>query len=296
MTNSIAKPLSDDLPAGLVVAVIGLGLIGGSMAIDLRRRGFTRRIIGVDLDPLHRETAKRLGLVDETMDLAAAVAEAEFVLVAVPVSASLQVLPQVLDAVTTQTVTDVGSTKQVVVEALRNHPQRARFVAAHPMAGTENSGPWAAVANLFDGKAGIICDAADSAPDAVRLVEGMYRTLNMRLVRLSATLHDEHVAYVSHISHVTSFALALTVLEKEQNQATIFDLASGGFSSTARLAKSSPEMWTPIFCQNAENVLNVLDAYLGQLQRFRECLVERDADGLTRMIRRANSIRRVLNG
>jgi prephenate dehydrogenase len=235
-------------------------------------------------------------LVDETADLATAIAQAGFVLVAVPVSASLEVLPRILDLVTTQTVTDVGSTKKVVVDRVREHPNRRRFVASHPMAGTENSGPWAALSNLFDGKAGIICDAADSDADAVAEVEAMYQTLNMRPVRLNAAQHDEHVAYVSHISHVISFALALTVLQKEKDENTVFDLASGGFSSTARLAKSSPEMWTPIFCQNAENVVNVLDAYLGQIQKFRDCLVARDADGLTRMIRDANNIRRVLNG
>jgi prephenate dehydrogenase len=278
------------------MAVVGLGLIGGSMATDLRRRGFAERIIGVDLDPLHCEAATRLGLVDETADLATAIAQAGFVLVAVPVSASLEVLPRILDLVTTQTVTDVGSTKKVVVDRVREHPNRRRFVASHPMAGTENSGPWAALSNLFDGKAGIICDAADSDADAVAEVEAMYQTLNMRPVRLNAAQHDEHVAYVSHISHVISFALALTVLQKEKDENTVFDLASGGFSSTARLAKSSPEMWTPIFCQNAENVVNVLDAYLGQIQKFRDCLVARDADGLTRMIRDANNIRRVLNG
>lgn len=296
MTNSTPSATSGGTPAGVVMTVVGLGLIGGSMATDLRRRGFARRILGVDRDPLHCEAAKRLGLVDETMPLEEAVPQSDFVLVAVPVGASLQVLPRILDLTTTQVVADAGSTKQLVADALRDHPRRKRFVASHPMAGTENSGPWAALANLFDGKAGIICDAGDSDPDAVRLVEAMYRTLNMRLIRLTAAQHDEHVAYVSHISHVTSFALALTVLEKELNQSTIFDLASGGFSSTARLAKSSPEMWTPIFCQNADNVLSVLDAYLGQLHRFRDCLVQRDADGLTRMIRSANSIRRVLNG
>lgn len=296
MSNSTPSPAPGEADTGLVMTVVGLGLIGGSMATDLRRRGFARRILGVDRDPLHCEAATRLGLVDETMSLDEAVPLSDFVLVAVPVGASLQVLPQILDLATTQAVTDVGSTKQIVVDALRDHPRRKRFVASHPMAGTENSGPWSALANLFDGKAGIICDAGDSDPDAVRLVENMYRTLNMRPIRLTAPQHDEHVAYVSHISHVTSFALALTVLEKEQDQATIFDLASGGFSSTARLAKSSPEMWTPIFCQNADNVLSVLDAYLGQLHQFRDCLVQRDADGLTRMIRSANRIRRVLNG
>jgi prephenate dehydrogenase len=278
------------------MTVVGLGLIGGSMVTDLRRRGFTDYVIGVDLDPLHCDAAKRLGLVDETAELAEAIPRSDFVLVAVPVSASLQVLPRVLDLVTTQTVTDVGSTKRVVVEGVRNHPNRRRFVASHPMAGTENSGPWAALSNLFDGKAGIICDAVDSAEDAVAEVEAMYQTLNMRPVRLNAAQHDEHVAYVSHISHVISFALALTVLRKEKDEHTVFDLASGGFASTARLAKSSPEMWTPIFCQNADNIVNVLDSYMGQIREFRELLVAGDADGLTHMIRDANNIRRVLNG
>ena len=285
-----------DKSAGRTMAVVGLGLIGGSMVTDLRRRGFAQHAIGVDHDPLHCETAVRLGLVDETADLETAVRRADLVLLAVPVSASLELLPRILDLVTTQTVTDVGSTKRQVVERVRSHPQRSRFVASHPMAGTENSGPWAATANLFDGKAGIICDAPDSAEDAVREVEAMYRALNMRPVRLNAAQHDLHVAYVSHISHVISFSLALTVLQKERDEHTIFDLASGGFSSTARLAKSSPDMWTPIFCQNADNVVNVLDAYVEQIQRFRECLVARDADAMTEMIRSANNIRRVLNG
>ncbi|MBT3288182.1 MAG: prephenate dehydrogenase [Victivallales bacterium] len=295
MTDTARRTNGSD-EAGRTMTVVGLGLIGGSMATDLRRRGFANRIIGVDSAPMHCEAAVRLGLVDETTDLATAVAQSDYILVAIPVSASLQVLPQVLDLVTTQTVTDVGSTKRAVVDALRGHPKRSRFVPSHPMAGTENSGPWAALPNLFEGKAGIVCDVADSDEDALREVEAMYRALNMRLVRLRADQHDEHVAYVSHISHVTSFALALTVLEKEEDEHTLFDLASGGFSSTARLAKSSPEMWTPIFRQNADNVLNVLDEYLKQVQRFRDCLVEGDAEGLTRMIRNANDIRRVLNG
>jgi prephenate dehydrogenase len=164
------------------------------------------------------------------------------------------------------------------------------------MAGTEFSGPWAALSGLFDSKAAIICDRDDSAPDAVALVERLYSTLNMRVVHMEAGRHDMHVAYVSHISHVTSFALALTVLEKERDEKAIFDLASGGFSSTARLAKSSADMWTPIFEHNSENVISVLDAYIRILGDFRRHIADKAREPLHDLIREANRIRRVLNG
>ncbi len=282
---------------GLVLGIVGLGLIGGSMAIDLKRRGYARHVIGVDRDRLHAATALRIGLVDETTDLDDAMARADVVVIAVPVDATLALLPGVLDRVRdTQVVTDVASTKKTLVEAVRGHPRRRRFVPSHPMAGTEFSGPWAALSGLFDSKAAILCDPEASDPDAVALIERLYSVLNMRLVRMEAARHDVHVAYVSHISHVTSFALALTVLAKERDEKAIFDLASGGFSSTARLAKSSAEMWTPIFQQNSENVVNVLDAYIRILQDFRRHIADKSAEPLTQMIREANRIRRVLNG
>jgi prephenate dehydrogenase len=193
-------------------------------------------------------------------------------------------------------VTDVASTKKTLVETVRQHPRRRRFVSSHPMAGTEFSGPWAAFSGLFDSKAAIICDREDSADDAVDRIERLYATLNMRMVHMQAERHDMHVAYVSHISHVTSFALALTVLDKEKDEKAIFDLASGGFSSTARLAKSSADMWTPIFQNNSENVVNVLDAYIRKLQEFRRHIADRAEKPLHDLISDANRIRRVLNG
>lgn len=279
----------------MVVTIIGIGLIGGSLALSLRHNGTATRLIGVDQDLANQQKALALGLVDEiSADLAAAVRRADLVVVAVPMDAMLTVLPQVLDVVDRQVVIDVGSTKQQLLAAIDGHPQRARFVAVHPMAGTEYSGPEAAVPGLFDHKTLVICDAESSAPDAVSLVEAVFGRLLMRLVYLGAADHDVHTAYVSHISHITSFALALTVLEKEKEEQRIFDLASGGFESTVRLAKSSPAMWVPIFRQNRLNVLDVLDEHLRQLQHLRDLLAQEDYQGVTEAIQQANLIRKIL--
>ncbi len=191
-------------------------------------------------------------------------------------------------------VIDVCSTKKHLVDAVRNHPMRRRYVATHPMAGTEYSGPWAAMPGLFDGRACIICSREDSDNDAVAVVERLYDVLNMRQIDLDASSHDVHTAYVSHISHITSFALALTVLDKEKNEKHIFDLASGGFSSTVRLAKSSADMWVPIFSQNRDNVLKVTDTYIEMMMKFREAIASGDEDSVRSMIEEANRIRRIL--
>lgn len=283
-------------PMPATLAVVGLGLIGGSMAIDLKRRGFAGHVIGVDRDKLHAATALRIGLVDEIAELEDALARAEVVLLAVPVDATLELLPSLLDRIGGhQVVTDVASTKTSIVQHVRRHPNRRRYVPSHPMAGTEYSGPWAAFSGLFDSKAAIICDAADSDADAVTCIERLYATLNMRLLHMEASRHDVHVAYVSHISHVISFALALTVLDKERDEKAIFDLASGGFSTTVRLAKSSAHMWTPIFQHNSENVLSVLDVYMRKLEEFRRHIAAKAEQPLHDMISEANRIRRVLN-
>ena len=278
------------------VTIIGLGLIGGSLALSLRQHGLAQHLIGVENSAAHARRALELGLVDtiET-DLAAAVRRADLVVVAVPVDAMVAVLPPVLDLITPQQVViDVGSTKQALLAAVAGHPRRGRFVAAHPMAGTEHSGPEAAVSGLFEGKTVVLCDAEHSDADAVQLVEKLFQALPMRLLYLNGADHDVHTAYVSHISHITSFALALTVLEKEKEEQRIFDLASGGFESTVRLAKSAPATWVPIFRQNRLNVLDVLDEHLHQLQVLRELLASEDYEGLTEQIRQANHIRKIL--
>ena len=280
----------------MTVTIIGLGLIGGSLALSLRQHGLAARFIGVEQSAEYARRALELGLVDEVeADLPAAVRRADLVVVAVPMDAMLTVLPQVLDATgPQQTVIDVGSTKVTLLAAVAGHPRRGRFVATHPMAGTEYSGPEAAVLGLYEGKTVVLCDTNHSDTDALQLVEKLFRALPMRLLYLDAQAHDLHTAYVSHISHITSFALALTVLKKEKEEQHIFDLAGGGFASTVRLAKSSAAMWVPIFRQNRPNVLDVLDEHLHQLQRLRDLLAQEDYAGLTTQINQANHIRKTI--
>ena len=278
------------------VGIIGLGLIGGSMAVDLRRRGFADEVLGVETDPVNAAAAEKIGLADRIVSFEECVGQADLVVLAVPVGAAVKMLPQVLDRFAGQkkVVIDVCSTKEQLARAVKYHPERRRYVGTHPMAGTEYSGPWAAMPGLFDGHAGIICDAQESDPKAVRTVECLYKTLNMRTIYMDSSSHDVHTAYVSHISHVTSFALALTVLDKEKDEKHIFDLASGGFSSTVRLAKSSPDMWTPILTQNRDNVLHVIDTYIDKMQAFRTAIEEGDEDAIRGLIEESNKIRRII--
>lgn len=281
------------------VGIIGLGLIGGSMAIDLKRKGFADQILGVEAEPVNASAAEKIGLVDRIVSLDECVRQSDLVVLAVPVGAAVRMLPELLDKIgesgdTDKVVMDVCSTKEHLARNVKYHPCRRQYVASHPMAGTEYSGPWAAMPGLFDGHACIVCDSEESSQKAVRLVESLYNVLNMRMIYMNSSNHDIHTAYVSHISHVTSFALALTVLDKEKDEKHIFDLASGGFSSTVRLAKSSPEMWTPILSQNRENVLHVIDTYVEKMLAFRKAIDEGDDEAVRELIEEANRIRRII--
>ncbi len=253
-------------------AIVGIGLIGGSVALKCRSIGLAGRILGVDNNPDHCSKALALGLVDKILPLEEAIQQSDVVILAVPVGALAQLLPQVLDKVVSQVVIDMGSTKSLLTDLVKDHPKRGRFVAAHPMWGTEYSGPAAAVDNAFENKAVILCDTHDSDVDAIETARTLFTGLSMRIIEMDAAAHDLHAAYVSHISHITSFALANTVLEKEKEDNAIFEMASAGFESTVRLAKSNPEMWTPILMQNRENVLDVLNEHITQLRKFKSCL------------------------
>lgn len=277
------------------VGIIGLGLIGGSMAIDLKRKGFADEVLGVESDPVNAAAAQKIGLIDRVVTLDECRKESDVIVLAVPVGAAAKLLPEILDMIEGhQIVTDVCSTKERLVSVVHGHPARRRYVPSHPMAGTEYSGPWAAMPGLFDGHACIICDPENSDPEAVALVEKLYTMLNMRTIEMSSVSHDVHTAYVSHISHITSFALALTVLDKEKDEKHIFDLASGGFSSTVRLAKSSPDMWTPILAQNKDNILQVMDTYIEKMNAFRQAIADGDEAGVRELIEDANRIRRII--
>jgi prephenate dehydrogenase len=264
------------------------------MALALRDLGIASRLIGVEASEEHRKRALELGLVDETADLGEAVMAADLVIIAIPVHAVEEILPKVLDMVNRQVVMDVSSTKETILSAVAGHPQRSRFVSTHPMWGTEYSGPEAAVRGAFQGKVTVISGKESSDEDAVALVEDIYHRLGMRLIYMDGAAHDVHAAYVSHISHITSFALANTVLEKEKEEDTIFAMASAGFESTVRLAKSNPAMWVQIFMQNRENILDVLNEHISQLRKFKSCLEKENEAYLAELIVNANKIRKIL--
>ena len=286
------------------ITVIGLGLIGGSMAVDLKRRGFASRVMGVEADPVNAAAALKIGLVDQAVSYDRCLEDTDLVILAVPVGEAVRILPEILERIGSEkqdsgmkrhmTVIDVCSTKSALVRSVENHPCRDRYVSTHPMAGTEYSGPWAAMSGMFDGKACVICDGEKSGKDALETVENLYDVLNMRTIRMNAINHDMHAAYVSHISHVTSFALALTVLKKERSDRHIFDLASGGFSSTVRLAKSNADMWVPILTQNRDNILDVIDTYMDEMKAFRDAIASGDGDGIRGLIGEANRIKRII--
>ena len=281
----------------MTVGIIGLGLIGGSMAIDLKRRGFAQKILGVEADPVNAAAAQKMGLADELVSFEDCVSGSDIVIVAVPVGTAVAMLPKILDAfegAPDKIVIDTCSTKSNIVRCVHYHPCRGQYVATHPMAGTEYSGPWAAMPGLFDGRACIFANSEESSPKALARIEELYNILNMRPIYMNADSHDVHTAYVSHISHVTSFALALTVLDKEKDEKHIFDLASGGFSSTVRLAKSNPDMWVPILTQNRENVLQVIDTYIDKMKAFRQAIDSFDEKGIEDLILQANRIKKIL--
>ncbi len=277
------------------VAVLGMGLIGGSAALDLKGRGFASEIIGVGRSAANTAKALELGLADRMVTKDEAISQANLIILAVPVNILIDELIYVLDHMHPDAiVTDMGSTKSRMVEAVQHHPNRRKYVAAHPMAGTENSGPTAAFSGLFDGKVSIICDKESSNKDAVETVEKLYRTLGMRILYMDARSHDLHAAYVSHVSHITSFVLGSTVLEKEKSEKAILAMAGGGFESTVRLAKSSPEMWTQIFEQNAENIVEVLDTYIEKMKAFRDHIESGDYEYLRKFMTDANDIKKIL--
>lgn len=278
----------------MTVCIIGLGLIGGSIGLDLKTKRFSERIIGVEKNQSYAAIALERGLVDEVHKLVDGIQQADLIILAIPVDAIRELLPFVLDYVTHQAVTDVGSTKLSITEQVQNHPKRSNYVPSHPMAGTEFSGPEAAISGLFNKKVGIICDMASSNPKALETVTNLYMALNMRLIFMNSKEHDLHTAYISHISHLTSFALALTVLDKERNEKNILNLASGGFDSTVRLAASSAEMWVPVFDQNRDNVVEVMETYIEKMTQFKELIKAGQTVEVKELIKRANIIQKTL--
>lgn len=279
----------------MIVTIIGLGLIGGSMALSLKQSGFATQIIGIDNNLDHQNKAMELGLVDKITSLKKGVQEGELIIIATPVNHILSLAPQILDLIDQQIVMDVGSTKKLIMESIIHHPKNGRFVGTHPMAGTEYSGPESAINNLFQDKSTVIVDKENVDSDALNIVEKLYTEMGMNILYHQSDEHDMHTAYISHISHISSFALALTVLEKERNEKRIFELAGGGFRSTVRLAKSNPDTWIPIFEQNRDYVLDVLDEHINTISQFRTLLIKKDFSSFHKKIEHANKINKLIN-
>ena len=276
--------------------VIGIGLIGGSLAKDLRTAYPGVSLLGQDANADHLRQATELGLIDGPA-AAADLAEADLVVVSIPVDSLLRDLPRVLDQVGDQTlVIDAGSTKVPVCRQVKDHPKRRNYLACHPIAGTEFTGPSAAVSGLFSGKVNIICEVEQTAFKIQERALELFSRIGMRIRYMNPDAHDRHIAYVSHLSHISSFMLGKTVIEKEKNERDIFDMAGSGFESTVRLAKSSPAMWTPIFEQNKENVLETLDEYIANLQEFRTKLQADDYQALFEEMDNTNRIKDILKG
>lgn len=278
------------------VVVIGIGLIGGSMVLDINALHPDATIFGMDANENHLQQAIDIGVVEKAgsnEDLA----DADFVIVSVPVDIALVVLPQVLDAVGENTIVfEVGSTKLPICEVVANHPKRRNYIATHPIAGTEFSGPSAAIKGLFQGKTNIICEVEKTTFKLQEKALQLFTALGMRIRYMDPEAHDKHIAYVSHLSHISSFMLGKTVIDKETEEQDIFDMAGSGFESTVRLAKSSPAMWTPIFKQNKEQVVNTLEEYISNLTNFKELLENGDYDAIYNEMQSVNRIKEILNG
>ncbi len=274
------------------IAIVGLGLIGGSMALDLKASGFAKKILGVDSSTPHQHTALKRGLADAICDLDEAVNKADIIVLATPIDHIRQVLPHMLNLIegSEKVVTDTGSTKGSIMQSVAHHPARSNYVAGHPMAGTERSGPKSAQHKLFKNKCAILCNVEASSVQSRTLVEEMYKALDMRIMHMDAPQHDMSAAFVSHISHVASFALSLCVQSKERNHQQISRLAGGGFASTVRLASSASSTWTPILTDNALPLLEALDAYMRALTEFRSSIQTGNRKALHQLIEQANQI------
>ena len=278
------------------IYIIGVGLIGGSLAIDIKKKYPNVIIHGISRKETTLDEALSLHLIDKKATLDAIV-DADLVIISIPVDATVKLLPTILDKIPdTGLVIDAGSTKEAICKVVENHPKRRNFLAMHPIAGTEYSGPSAAISDLFVGKTNIICEVEKTTFKLQEKALELFQSLGMRIRYMNPEAHDKHIAYVSHLSHISSFMLGKTVMDKEKNERDIFDMAGSGFASTVRLAKSSPEMWTPIFKQNKQNVIETLEEYIENLTQFKELMQADDFEAIFNEMKETNYIKDILKG
>ncbi|SED94251.1 prephenate dehydrogenase [Polaribacter dokdonensis] len=278
------------------IYMIGIGLIGGSFAIDIKEHNPSAKIYGIDINEAYLDESLALGVIDEKATLED-LEKADLVIVSIPVDVTVKLLPTILDKIGDNTlVVDAGSTKEAICKEVEHHPKRRNFLAAHPIAGTENSGPKAAISGLYKGKTNIICEVEKTTFKLQEKALELFRAIGMRIRYMDPVSHDKHIAYVSHLSHISAFMLGKTVINKEKNERDIFDMAGSGFESTVRLAKSSPAMWTPIFKQNKENLIETLEEYINNLQQFKELMQQDNFSEIFNEMENTNYIKQILNG
>jgi len=278
------------------IYIIGVGLIGGSLAIDIKKKHPEMVIHGISRKEATLDEALALHLIDKKATLDDLV-NADLVIISIPVDATVKLLPTILDKIPdTGLVVDAGSTKEAICKAVENHPKRRNFLAMHPIAGTEHSGPSAAISGLFEGKTNIVCEVEKTTFKLQEKALQLFTGIGMRIRYMNPVAHDKHIAYVSHLSHISAFMLGKTVIDKEKNERDIFDMAGSGFASTVRLAKSSPEMWTPIFKQNKQNVIETLEEYIDNLTQFKELMKADDFEAIFNEMKNTNYIKEILKG
>ncbi|MAS31136.1 MAG: prephenate dehydrogenase [Flavobacteriaceae bacterium] len=278
------------------IGIIGLGLMGGSFSIEMRRLFPNSLILGNDISQINIKSAKRLELIDDVFEVNN-LSGLDIVLISVPVDISLKIVNRVLDHVTEHTlVLDVGSTKLPICNEVQNHPNRQNFLAMHPISGTENSGPDASVKGLYTGITNIVCEKEKTGLKQYEFALSIFQKLEMKIIYMNPKVHDQHISYVSHLSHITSFILAKTVIEKEIDEKNIFDLAGSGFESTVRLAKSSPEMWSPIFIQNKNYIVEALSEYIDNLEVLKQMILKNENEVIINDLNNINRIKEILSG
>jgi prephenate dehydrogenase len=278
------------------IGVIGLGLIGGSFALAAKEHLEDVVLYGADQNQAHLEEAIESGIVDQSLS-PELYPKMDVMILAIPVNAASLLVLNILDQINDNALLfDAGSTKASICKIVSLHPKRNQFLATHPIAGTEFSGPSAAFADLYVNQTQILCEAQKTRPDLLEWAVQFFRLMKMNIEEMDPQAHDQHIAYVSHISHISSFMLGKTVMEKEQDERTIFDMAGSGFASTVRLAKSSPEMWTPIFEQNSVNILEVLNEYIANLKEFKKLLENKNWSAMHEQMQEINAIKTILEG
>ena len=278
------------------VGIIGLGLIGGSISLKLKEVNNEITIYGFDKNNQSLDFSLSKQIIDKKLDLLSLL-DFDYLFLAIPVESIKSQLASILDKISEKTlVIDFGSTKYQICNSVSNHKKRGNFLAAHPIAGTEFSGPIAAKKDLFDNKVMILCETEKTDSSLLSVAIEMFKSLGMNIKTMDAIEHDKHIAYVSHLSHISSFMLGKTVMDKEDDDQTIYDMAGSGFESTVRLAKSSPEMWSSIFIENKKNIIESLDEYMLNINNFKKLIETSDQENLNTEMKKINGIKEILKG